>query len=92
MRKIVQIVGLALILCLTVVACNDCEKDCNKDHCDKKDKMECKHDGKKACCAGKSDSASMDGSMEEGMQGDAQAHVCTEECESNPTSCPNHMH
>ena len=79
MKNIIKLLSLVFVLSLTTVACND-----NKA---------CKEDCKKECCEGEVDEATpaaADSTTE--VVGDEQAHMCTEECQSDPHSCPNHSH
>ena len=72
--------------------------DHHKECCEKNDKGECSDDCTAECCEGKEkhheaapDSSATD-SLTEGLEGGEQAHVCTEACETDPHSCPNHKH
>jgi hypothetical protein len=78
MKNIIKLLSLVFILSLTTVACNN-------------DKA-CKEDCKKECCKAEVDEATPAAESTTEVVGDEQAHMCTEECQSDPHSCPNHSH
>ncbi|MEJ6786609.1 MAG: hypothetical protein QNL19_04230 [Bacteroidota bacterium] len=96
MKNIIKLLSLVFILSLTTVACNDnkaCKEDCKKECCEKKEKEACEPGCEKECCKVEVDEATpaaADSTTE--VVGDEQAHMCTEECQSDPHSCPNHSH
>ena len=94
MKNIIKLLSLVFILSLTTVACNDnkaCKEDCKKECCEKKEKEACEPGCEKECCKVEVDEATPADSTTE-VVGDEQAHMCTEECQSDPHSCPNHSH
>jgi hypothetical protein len=93
MKNIIKLLSLVFVLSLTTVACNEnkaCKEDCKKECGAKKDKT-CEPGCEKECCKGEVDEAMPADSTTE-VAGDEQAHMCTEECQSDPHSCPNHSH
>jgi hypothetical protein len=94
MKNILKVLSLAFVLTLTVAACGDkreCDKDCQKECCADKDAKACEPGCEKECCKGKTETMMGDSTMHE-MHGNEQAHVCTDQCQSDPHSCPNHKH
>ena len=85
----------------------DCKKECKKECSDSKDKEACKADCKKECCTDKDKEACEPGCEKEccadkaeatdstattEVTGEEQAHTCTQACQDDPHSCPNHKH
>ena len=69
-----------------------CEKDCKKECCEGKEKKACAEDCKKECCADKAEAEATDTTGTTEVMGDEQAHTCTQACQDDPHSCPNHKH
>ncbi|MBT8327946.1 MAG: hypothetical protein KJP21_09495 [Bacteroidia bacterium] len=67
-----------------------CEADCKKECCADKDKEACEADCKKECCADKAEASDSTATTE--VSGDETAHTCTQACQDDPHSCPNHEH
>lgn len=67
-----------------------CKEDCKKECCSEKDKEACEADCKKECCAGKAEAKDSSATTE--VTGEEQAHTCTQACQDDPHSCPNHKH